>query len=83
MIEALLQALFGPLGGILAGIGAVIGALVLGRWQGSTRARDAAQKKDNANADKIRDKADAARLADDLSGDDALERLRKRGRLRD
>jgi hypothetical protein len=83
MIETLAQALFGPLGGILAGVGAVIAALVLGRWQGSTRAQDVMQKKDSANADKIRDKADAARRVDDLSGDDALERLRKRGGLRD
>jgi hypothetical protein len=83
MIEALAQALFGPLGGIIAGIGAVIGALVLGRWQGGKIATDKMVKKDNANADKIRDKADRARLADDLSDIDAIERLRKRGRLRD
>ena len=83
MIEALAQALFGPLGGIIAGVGAVVAALVLGRWQGASKAKQDAIAKDRANADKIRDKADAARLADDLSGDDALDRLQRRGRLRD
>lgn len=83
MLDALLQALFGPLGGILAGIGAVIGALVLGRWQGSAGARDAMQKKDNANADKIRDKADRARAADDAGHVGAIERVQRHGKLRD
>ena len=83
MIEALLQTLFGPLGGILTAVGAVIAALVLGRWQGGKSATDKMVKRDNANADKIRDKADAARLVDDLSGDPAIERLQRHGKIRD
>jgi hypothetical protein len=65
MLEALLQAALGPLGGILAGLGAVVAALALGRWQGASKAKQDAITKDRANADKIRDKADRARRADD------------------
>ena len=83
MIEALAQVLFGQMGGIIAGVGAVVAALVLGRWQGASKAKQDAIRKDRANADKIRDKADRARLADDAGNVDAVDRLQRRGRLRD
>ena len=73
MLEALAQALFGPLGGILAGIGAVIGALVLGRWQGATKAKD----KQNADELKALDKGRKAVRDGRASGDTPDQRVRK------
>ena len=72
---------------ILSAIGAIIAAIgaawALGRKRGKDVERQGAITKDRANADKIRDAADRARRADDAGNIDAVERLSKRGRLRD
>ena len=64
-------------------IAAALAAWAFGRRQGSQRAKQDMAEKDNANADKIRDAADRARRADDAGNVDAIERLQRRGRLRD
>jgi hypothetical protein len=77
----MLDAILGPLGGILAGVVSVALAWVLGRQQGARAEHDKQVRRDYEQADKIRDKADAARAADD-AGNDPLGELRRAGRVR-
>ena len=79
----MIDLILGPLGGILAGIGAALLAWVVGRWQGARAENDKHVRKDYENADKIRNAADRARAADDAGNVDAVDGLRRSGRLRD
>ena len=78
----MLDLILGPFGGILAGAVAAVVAWVVGRQQGARAEHDKQVRRDYEQADKIRDKADAARAADD-AGADPLGELRRAGRVRD
>ena len=77
------MALSAALQAIAALAAAIFAAWGLGRRKGKKAATEALQRKDQANADKIRDAADRARRADDAGNVDAADFLRSRGRLRD
>jgi hypothetical protein len=82
----MLDALLGPLWPYMAGAGAALAAWAAyalrirrASREGAQRAAEAMQQKDRGRAREIENAADAARLG----GGDAVDGLRRAGRLRD
>jgi type II secretory pathway pseudopilin PulG len=72
----MVDALLGPLGGILAAVVSVVAALILGRWQGATRARADRAAKDARDYRDERQRIDRTDIGIGATDADRIDRLR-------